>query len=295
MKKTNLYHAPTSPDSVTAGLVSTALSTAGLNASNNPRDMLARVDRAVSSLHLLPDFARYPRRTDWAGRNIEQLCEIHKEGTLAPTDIASHPVARMSLWELIEAFIDLVGTSTIESGMHTISIARSLTYREAVLAGDKHADRLFPSSLVLDETIFSDIDRELKWGNDTSLEIRTNRINHVWTILYAAAAAGENPSTEHAVLLLNTPPVIAAIYAILSVYRGTLYTFDPSGDSWNFVLTDHVATYIALILLHCGVDDTEMVLSDAESGMFVKGLSSSRPEIVMEGFVDTAESLLEID
>lgn len=295
MKKTNLYHAPTSPDSVTAGLVSTALSTAGLNASNNPRDMLARVDRAVSGLHLLPDFARYPRRTDWAGRNIEQLCEIHKEGTLAPTDIASHPVARMSLWELIEAFIDLVGTSTIESGMHTISIARSLTYREAVLAGDKHADRLFPPSLVLDETIFSDIDRELKWGNDTSLEIRTNRINHVWTILYAAAAAGENPSTEHAVHLLNTPPVIAAIYAILSVYRGTLYTLDPSGDPWNFVLTDHVATYIALILLHCGIDDTEMVLSDAESGMFVKGLSSSRPEIVMEGFVDTAESLLEID
>lgn len=295
MKKTNLYHAPTSPDSVTAGLVSTALSTAGLNASNNPRDMLARVDRAVSGLHLLPDFARYPRRTDWAGRNIDQLCEIHKEGTLAPTDIASHPVARMSLWELMEAFIDLVGTSTIESGMHTISIARSLTYREAVLAGDKHADRLFPSSLVLDETIFSDIDRELKWGNDTSLEIRTNRINHVWTILYAAAAAGENPSTEHAVHLLNTPPVIAAIYAILSVYRGTLYTLDPSGDPWNFVLTDHVATYIALILLHCGVDDTEMVLSDAESGMFVKGLSSSRPEIVMEGFVDTAESLLEID
>ena len=295
MKKTNLYHAPTSPDSVTAGLVSTALSTAGLNASNNPRDMLARVDRAVSGLHLLPDFARYPRRTDWAGRNIDQLCEIHKEGTLAPTDIASHPVARMSLWELMEAFIDLVGTSTIESGMHTISIARSLTYREAVLAGDKHADRLFPSSLVLDETIFSDIDRELKWGNDTSLEIRTNRINHVWTILYAAAAAGENPSTEHAVHLLNTPPVIAAIYAIVSVYRGTLYTLDPSGDPWNFVLTDHVATYIALILLHCGVDDTEMVLSDAESGMFVKGLSSSRPEIVMEGFVDTAESLLEID
>lgn len=295
MKKTNLYHAPTSPDSVTAGLVSTALSTAGLNASNNPRDMLARVDRAVSGLHLLPDFARYPRRTDWAGRNIDQLCEIHKEGTLAPTDIASHPVARMSLWELMEAFIGLVGTSTIESGMHTISIARSLTYREAVLAGDKHADRLFPSSLVLDETIFSDIDRELKWGNDTSLEIRTNRINHVWTILYAAAAAGENPSTEHAVYLLNTPPVIAAIYAILSVYRGTLYTLDPSGDPWNFVLTDHVATYIALILLHCGVDDTEMVLSDAESGMFVKGLSSSRPEIVMEGFVDTAESLLEID
>lgn len=295
MKKTNLYHAPTSPDSVTAGLVSTALSTAGLNASNNPRDMLARVDRAVSGLHLLPDFARYPRRTDWAGRNIDQLCEIHKEGTLAPTDLASHPVARMSLWELMEAFIDLVGTSTIESGMHTISIARSLTYREAVLAGDKHADRLFPSSLVLDETIFSDIDRELKWGNDTSLEIRTNRINHVWTILYAAAAAGENPSTEHAVHLLNTPPVTAAIYAILSVYRGTLYTFDPSGDPWNFVLTDHVATYIALILLHCGVDDTEMVLSDAESGMFVKGLSSSRPEIVMEGFVDTAESLLEID
>ena len=295
MKKTNLYHAPTSPDSVTAGLVSTALSTAGLNASNNPRDMLARVDRAVSGLHLLPDFARYPRRTDWAGRNIDQLCEIHKEGTLAPTDIASHPVARMSLWELMEAFIDLVGTSTIESGMHTISIARSLTYREAVLAGDKHADRLFPSSLVLDETIFSDIDRELKWGNDTSLEIRTNRINHVWTILYAAAAAGENPSTEHAVHLLNTPPVIAAIYAILSVYRGTLYTLDPSGDPWNFVLTDHVATYIALILLHCGIDDTEMVLSDAESGMFVKGLSSSRPEIVMEGFVDTAESLLEID
>lgn len=295
MKKTNLYHAPTSPDSVTAGLVSTALSTAGLNASNNPRDMLNRIDRAVSGLHLLPDFARYPRRTDWAGRNIDQLCEIHKEGTLAPTDIASHPVARMSLWELMEAFIDLVGTSTIESGMHTISIARSLTYREAVLAGDKHADRLFPSSLVLDETIFSDIDRELKWGNDTSLEIRTNRINHVWTILYAAAAAGENPSTEHAVHLLNTPPVIAAIYAILSVYRGTLYTLDPSGDPWNFVLTDHVATYIALILLHCGVDDTEMVLSDAESGMFVKGLSSSRPEIVMEGFVDTAESLLEID
>lgn len=295
MKKTNLYHAPTSPDSVTAGLVSTALSTAGLNASNNPRDMLARVDRAVSGLHLLPDFARYPRRTDWAGRNIDQLCEIHKEGTLAPTDIASHPVARMSLWELMEAFIDLVGTSTIESGMHTISIARSLTYREAVLAGDKHADRLFPSSLVLDETIFSDIDRELKWGNDTSLEIRTNRINHVWTILYAAAAAGENPSTEHAVHLLNTPPVIAAIYAILSVYRGTLYTFDPSGDPWNFVLTDHVATYIALILLHCGVDDTEMVLSDAESGMFVQGLSSSRPEMVMEGFVDTAEALLEID
>lgn len=295
MKKTNLYHAPTSPDSVTAGLVSTALSTAGLNASNNPRDMLNRIDRAVSGLHLLPDFARYPRRTDWAGRNIDQLCEIHKEGTLAPTDIASHPVARMSLWELMEAFIDLVGTSTIESGMHTISIARSLTYREAVLAGDKHADRLFPSSLVLDETIFSDIDRELKWGNDTSLEIRTNRINHVWTILYAAAAAGENPSTEHAVHLLNTPPVIAAIYAIVSVYRGTLYTLDPSGDPWNFVLTDHVATYIALILLHCGVDDTEMVLSDAESGMFVKGLSSSRPEIVMEGFVDTAESLLEID
>lgn len=295
MKKTNLYHAPTSPDSVTAGLVSTALSTAGLNASNNPRDMLNRIDRAVSGLHLLPDFARYPRRTDWAGRNIDQLCEIHKEGTLAPTDLASHPVARMSLWELMEAFIDLVGTSTIESGMHTISIARSLTYREAVLAGDKHADRLFPSSLVLDETIFSDIDRELKWGNDTSLEIRTNRINHVWTILYAAAAAGENPSTEHAVHLLNTPPVTAAIYAILSVYRGTLYTFDPSGDPWNFVLTDHVATYIALILLHCGVDDTEMVLSDAESGMFVKGLSSSRPEIVMEGFVDTAESLLEID
>lgn len=295
MKKTNLYHAPTSPDSVTAGLVSTALSTAGLNASNNPRDMLNRIDRAVSGLHLLPDFARYPRRTDWAGRNIDQLCEIHKEGTLAPTDIASHPVARMSLWELMEAFIDLVGTSTIESGMHTISIARSLTYRESVLAGDKHADRLFPSSLVLDETIFSDIDRELKWGNDTSLEIRTNRINHVWTILYAAAAAGENPSTEHAVHLLNTPPVIAAIYAIVSVYRGTLYTLDPSGDPWNFVLTDHVATYIALILLHCGVDDTEMVLSDAESGMFVKGLSSSRPEIVMEGFVDTAESLLEID
>lgn len=295
MKKTNLYHAPTSPDSVTAGLVSTALSTAGLNASNNPRDMLNRIDRAVSGLHLLPDFARYPRRTDWAGRNIDQLCEIHKEGTLAPTDIASHPVARMSLWELMEAFIDLVGTSTIESGMHTISIARSLTYREAILAGDKHADRLFPSSLVLDETIFSDIDRELKWGNDTSLEIRTNRINHVWTILYAAAAAGENPSTEHAVHLLNTPPVIAAIYAIVSVYRGTLYTLDPSGDPWNFVLTDHVATYIALILLHCGVDDTEMVLSDAESGMFVKGLSSSRPEIVMEGFVDTAESLLEID
>ena len=295
MKKTNLYHAPTSPDSVTAGLVSTALSTAGLNASNNPRDMLNRIDRAVSGLHLLPDFARYPRRTDWAGRNIDQLCEIHKEGTLAPTDIASHPVARMSLWELMEAFIDLVGTSTIESGMHTISIARSLTYREAVLAGDKHADRLFPSSLVLDETIFSDIDRELKWGNDTSLEIRTNRINHVWTILYAAAAAGENPSTEHAVHLLNTPPVIAAIYAIVSVYRGTLYTLDPSGDPWNFVLTNHVATYIALILLHCGVDDTEMVLSDAESGMFVKGLSSSRPEIVMEGFVDTAESLLEID
>lgn len=295
MKKTNLYNAPTSPDSVTAGLVSTALSTAGLNASNNPRDMLNRVDRAVSALHLTPDFSRFPRRDDWAGRNIEQLCEIHMEGTLAPTDLASHPVARMSLWELMEEFIDLVGTSTIESGMHTISIARSLTYRTATLAGDKHADRLFPPSLTLNIPIFSDLDRKYKWGKDASLEIRTNRINHVWTVLYAAAAAGKHPSTEHAVHLLNTPPVIAAIYAILSVYRGKLYTYDPSCDPWNFVLTDHVATYIALILLHCGVDDTEMVLSDAESGMFVKGLSSSRPEIVMEGFVDTAESLLEID
>ena len=295
MKKTNLYNAPTSPDSVTAGLVSTALSTAGLNASNNPRDMLARVDRAVSALHLAPDFSRFPRRSDWAGRNIEQLCEIHKEGTLAPTDIASHPVARMSLWELMDSFITLVGADTIDKGMHTVSIARSLTYREAILAGDEHADRLFPSSMVLDEPIFSDLNRTFQWGKDASLEIRTNRINHVWTILYAAATAGNHPSTEHAVHLLNTPPVIAAIYAILSVYRGTLYTFDPSGDPWNFVLTDHVATYIALILLHCGVDDTEMVLSDAESGMFVQGLSSSRPEMVMEGFVDTAEALLEID
>lgn len=295
MKKTNLYNAPTSPDSVTAGLVSTALSTAGLNASNNPRDMLARVDRTVSALHLTPDFSRFPRRDDWAGRNIEKLCEIHKEGTLAPTDLASHPVARMSLWELMEEFIDLVGTATLESGMHTISIARSLTYRTATLAGDKHADRLFPPSLTLSIPIFSELDRKYKWGKDASLEIRTNRINHVWTVLYAAAAAGNHPSTEHAVHLLNTPPVIAAIYAILSVYHGKLYTYDPSCDPWNFVLTDHVATYTALILLHCGVDDTELVLSDAESGMFVKGLSSSRPEIVMEGFVDTVETLLGID
>lgn len=295
MKKSNLYQSPASSAHSRDGLISTVVATTGLSTRSNTADEMEKVRPVLSGLHLFPDFEHYPRRKDWAGMHLSPLIEECVDQSTAEFDDEEEAVALMSMRELMDSFIDLVGDSVISAGLHSISVARSLTFNDFPEAGKNKEDQLFPASSIVVSPIISPLERKYFWGSDLCPDIQNNRIAHVWTTLYTAAVIGSNMQINHALRLLHTPPEIAAVYVALSVTRGQLHTFDALSDPWNFVLSDHVTTYIVLALLTCGWEDALFLLSDVESGLFTSSMANSRPELVMDGFVDQANALLDID
>lgn len=293
MKKTHLYGHPTAHER--DALISAVLATAGLNTRRNTTSQLEKVRPVLSGLHLLPSFDDYPRRKDWAGMHISPLIEECVDQPTAEFTGKEEVVSCMSMYELMKAFINLVGDDVIREGLHSISVARALTYNEFPKAGKSKEDQLFPASVIITPPLITSLERKYFWDKDITPEIADNTICRAWSIVYTAAVVGGTMQTTHALRLLHTPPEIAAMYVALSVSRGKLHTFDALSDPWNFILADHVATYLVLTLLTSGWEDTEFLLSDVESGLFTSSMANSRPELVMEGFVSQTCALLDIE
>lgn len=299
MNKNQIYGSPSRGGSLSDHLINTALVTAGMDTHTITLASLGVVRPVLSNLHLTPLFDKYLRRRDWAGEHLDELIA---STTLGPDDNAVDPdskwVFSLTLPEMAKAFIDLAGASAVEEGMHNISVALSLEYRDAIASGVGNELQLFSDDKVLYRQPVTGIERQYHWGDNIPHDIMTNTIVRLWPVLYAAAVLGNSGHRNtpfQAQRLMHTPPTVAAVYVALSVSTGKLHTFDALSDPWNFVLSDHVALYITQALLSQGFECASLLISDVESGLFTTGLADSRPDLVMEGFVDYASALLEID